>query len=134
MADKTVKELADMVSKTASAVQQQLVDAGLPARAEGDLVTELEQEKLVTYLKQSHGQEEKRRISLKSKTTSTARVTGSSGKSKSVNVEVRKKKVFEKPDRSLPRGVIPHRHLHQPSSESHNLPSLKQGQTRLSQW
>ena len=98
MADKTVKELADMVGKTASAVKQQLVDAGLPARAEDDLVTELEQEKLVTYLKQSHGQQEKRRISLKSKTTSTARVTGSSGKSKSVNVEVRKKKVFEKPD------------------------------------
>ncbi|MDN3398573.1 translation initiation factor IF-2 [Psychrobacter sp. APC 3426] len=98
MADKTVKELAEMVGKTASAVKQQLVDAGLPARAEDDLVTELEQEKLVTYLKQSHGQQEKRRISLKSKTTSTARVTGSSGKSKSVNVEVRKKKVFEKPD------------------------------------
>mgnify|MGYP002663380005 CR=1 FL=1 len=50
MADKTVKELADMVGKTASAVKQQLVDAGLPARAEDDLVTELEQEKLVTYL------------------------------------------------------------------------------------
>ncbi|MGP9637538.1 translation initiation factor IF-2 [Psychrobacter sp. AOP3-A1-26] len=98
MADKTVKELADMVGKTTSAVQQQLVDAGLPTRAEDDLVTEVEQEKLVTYLKQSHGQQEKRRISLKSKTTSTARVTGSSGKSKSVNVEVRKKKVFEKPD------------------------------------
>ena len=71
---------------------------GLPARAEGDPVTELEQEKLVTYLKHSHGQQEKRRISLKSKTTSTARVTGSSGKSKSVNVEVRKKKTFEKPN------------------------------------
>lgn len=98
MADKTVKELADMVGKTASAVKQQLVDAGLPSREESDLVTELEQEKLVTYLKQSHGQQDKRRISLKSKTTSTARVTGSSGKSKSVNVEVRKKKVFEKPD------------------------------------
>ncbi len=98
MADKTVKELAEMVGKTASAVQQQLQDAGLPARGEDDSVTELEQEKLVAYLKQSHGQQEKRRISLKSKTTSTARVTGSSGKSKSVNVEVRKKKVFEKPD------------------------------------
>ncbi|MDN6275956.1 translation initiation factor IF-2 [Psychrobacter sp.] len=98
MADKTVKELADMVGKTTSAVRQQLVDAGLPARAEGDPVTELEQEKLVTYLKHSHGQQEKRRISLKSKTTSTARVTGSSGKSKSVNVEVRKKKTFEKPN------------------------------------
>merc|ERR1712072_888162 len=91
-------ELADMVGKTASAVQQQLQDAGLPARAEDDLVTEFEQEKLVTYLKQSHGQNEKRRISLKSKTTSTARVTGSSGKSKSVNVEVRRKKVFDKPN------------------------------------
>lgn len=98
MADKTVKELAEMVGKTASALKKQLVDAGLPARGEDDLVTELEQEKLVTYLKQSHGQQEKRRISLKAKTTSTARVTGSSGKSKSVNVEVRKKKVFEKPD------------------------------------
>lgn len=98
MADKTVKELADMVRKTVSAVKQQLVDAGLPARGEDDLVTELEQEQLVAYLKQSHGQQQKRRISLKSKTTSTARVTGSSGKSKSVNVEVRKKKVFEKPD------------------------------------
>ena len=98
MADKTVKELADMVGKTASALQQQLQDAGMPARAEGDSVTEAEQEKLVAYLKQSHGQQDKRRISLKSKTTSTARVTGSSGKSKSVNVEVRKKKIFEKPD------------------------------------
>ncbi len=98
MADKTVKELADMVSKTVSVLQQQLVDAGLPARGEVDLVTELEQEQLVAYLKQSHGQKQKRRISLKSKTTSTARVTGSSGKSKSVNVEVRKKKVFDKPD------------------------------------
>ncbi len=98
MADKTVKELADMVGKTASAVMQQLQDAGLPSRSESDAVTELEQEKLVAYLKQSHGQQDKRRISLKSKTTSTARVTGSSGKSKSVNVEVRKKKVFDKPD------------------------------------
>ncbi|MGP4951098.1 translation initiation factor IF-2 [Psychrobacter sp. T6-1] len=98
MADKTVKELAEMVGKTVSAVKQQLVDAGLPAREESDMVTEREQEKLVTYLKQSHGQTDKRRISLKSKTTSTARVTGSSGKSKSVNVEVRKKKVFDKPD------------------------------------
>ena len=36
MADKTVKELAEMVGKTTDAVKQQLVDAGLPARAEDD--------------------------------------------------------------------------------------------------
>ena len=56
MADKTVKELADMVSKSVSAVQKQLTDAGLPARGEDDLVTELEQEQLVAFLKQTHGQ------------------------------------------------------------------------------
>lgn len=98
MADKTVKELAKMVSKSVTALQQQLVDAGLPARGESDIVTELEQEQLVAFLKKSHGQEGKRRISLKQKTTSTAKVTGSSGRAKSVNVEVRKKMTFEKPD------------------------------------
>lgn len=98
MADKTVKELAEMVSTSVNAVKKQLVDAGLPAREEDDLVTELEQEQLVAFLKQSHGQKDKRRISLKSKTTSTARVTSTSGKAKNVNVEVRKKKTFEKPD------------------------------------
>lgn len=98
MADKTVKELAAMVSKTVSDIQQQLVDAGLPARAEEDTVSEMEQEQLLSYLKKSHGQQQKRRISLKSKTTSTARVTGTSGKAKSVNVVRSKKKTFEKPD------------------------------------
>ncbi|PIE47897.1 MAG: translation initiation factor IF-2 [Gammaproteobacteria bacterium] len=98
MADKTVKQLAEMVSKTVSIVQQQLIDAGLPARGEDDLVSKSEQEQLLAYLKQSHGQQQKRRISLKSKTTGTARVTGTSGRAKSVNVVRSKKMTFEKPD------------------------------------
>ncbi len=98
MADKTVKELAEMVGKTVDVVLQQLVDAGLPARVETSMVTELEQERLVAFLKRSHGQKQKRRISLKSKTTSTAKMTGTSGKAKSINVERRKKRTFEKPD------------------------------------
>ncbi|WP_434352907.1 translation initiation factor IF-2 [Psychrobacter sp. HD31] len=98
MADKTVKQLAEMVSKTVSVVQQQLVDAGLPARGEDDLVSKSEQERLLAYLKQSHGQQQKSRISLKSKTTGTARVTGTSGRAKSVNVVRSKKMTFEKPD------------------------------------
>lgn len=39
-----------------------------------------------------------KRISIKSKTTSTAKVTGTSGKAKAVNVVKTKKIVFEKPD------------------------------------
>ncbi len=41
---------------------------------------------------------DKKRISIKSKTTSTAKVTGTSGKAKAVNVVKTKKIVFEKPD------------------------------------
>ena len=98
MADKTVKELAAMTTKTVEAINNQLVKAGLSARGDNDIVTDSEQQKLVSFLQQSHGQNDKPRISLKSKTTSTARVTGTSGKTKSVNVEVRKKMVFDKPN------------------------------------
>ncbi|MDO4426844.1 MAG: translation initiation factor IF-2 [Moraxella sp.] len=99
MTDKTVKELANISKKDVSLLQKQLAEAGMPNRGENDLVSEAEQEKLLAYLKQSHGQSQKAaRISLKSKTTSTAQVTGTSGKAKTVKVVTAKKKVFEKPD------------------------------------
>lgn len=101
MADKTVKELAKQVSKSVTVLKRQLVAAGLPERGDDDLVTDSEQEKLLAFLKKSHGQTEKKRISLKRKTTSTAKITGTSGRSKSINVEVRKKKTFVKPDPEL---------------------------------
>ncbi|MDO4894721.1 translation initiation factor IF-2 [Moraxella sp.] len=97
MANKTVKELAQISKQTPEVVLKQLTDAGLPARGENDVVSEAEQEHLVSFLKQSHG-EKKSRISLKSRTTSTAQVTGTSGKSKTVNVVRTKKVVYEKPD------------------------------------
>lgn len=98
MADKTVKQLAEMTQTTVDTIKKQLVDAGLNARGDNDIVTETEQQQLVGFLKQSHGEVQKSRISLKSKTTHTAKVTGTSGKAKNINVEVRKKKVFEKPN------------------------------------
>lgn len=98
MADKTVKELAEKTRKSVEVIKKQLVSAGLSARGDNDIVTEQEQEKLVAFLKKNQGQKDKPRISIKSKTTSTAKVTGTSGKAKSVNVEVRKKMVFNKPD------------------------------------
>ena len=95
---KTVKELAQLSKTTPETILKQLSDAGLPARGENDSVSDIEQEKLVAFLKQSHGETPKSRISLKSKTTSTAQVTGTSGKAKTVNVVRTKKVVYEKPD------------------------------------
>lgn len=47
-----------------------------------------------------HGQESGNtgKIALKRKTTSTAKVASTSGKAKTINVEVRKKQVFAKPN------------------------------------
>lgn len=98
MAEKTVKELAKLSKKSTDVLLKQLTDAGLPARTEDDIVSEHEQEQLVVFLKRSHGESQKSRISLKSKTTTTAKITDTTGKAKSINVVKAKKKVFEKPD------------------------------------
>lgn len=96
--EKTVKDLAKISNKDVQLLQKQLVDAGVGHRGENELISVGEQEKLVAYLQKSHGQSQKARISLKSKTTSTAQVTSTSGKAKTVKVVTAKKKVFEKPD------------------------------------
>ncbi|MBS5841795.1 MAG: translation initiation factor IF-2, partial [Pseudomonas sp.] len=71
---------------------QQMREAGLPHTAAEQNVTDSEKQALLTHLKSSHKAkvEEPRKITLQRKTTSTLRVAGS----KSISVEVRKKKVF----------------------------------------
>ncbi len=99
MADKTVKELAQMVQKPVEKLLEQLADAGLPQRTAESLVSDTEQERLVAHLQRSHGQQAPdRKITLTRKTTSTAKVASTGGKTKSINVEVRKRQTFVKPD------------------------------------
>lgn len=98
MTDKTVKDLAKISNKDVSLLQKQLHEAGIPNRGENDLVSEAEQEKLLAYLQKSHGQTQKSRISLKAKTATTAQMTSTSGKAKTVNIIKAKKKTFEKPN------------------------------------
>ncbi|MDO4897573.1 MAG: translation initiation factor IF-2 [Moraxella sp.] len=98
MAQKTVKELAKLSKKTPEVLIAQLKEAGLGVRGEDDVVSDGEQEQLLVFLKKSHGEKPKSRISLKSKTTSTAKITDTTGKAKKVNVVKAKNLVFEKPD------------------------------------
>ncbi|GAC1370623.1 MAG: hypothetical protein NVSMB40_03790 [Aquirhabdus sp.] len=99
MADKSVNELAQQVGRPVEKLLAQLVEAGLPARAATGLVTDSEQEKLVAHLRQSHGQAaQDKQINLQRKTLGTAKVASSTGKAKTINVEVRKKHTFVKPD------------------------------------
>lgn len=99
MTDKTVKDLAESVGRPVEKLLEQLAEAGLPTRNADAEVTAAEQEQLVAHLKRSHGQPiGSGNITLKRKTTSTAKVSGTGGKAKTINVEVRKKHTFVKPD------------------------------------
>ncbi|MBV4474639.1 translation initiation factor IF-2 [Pseudomonas botevensis] len=92
MTQVTVKQLADEVKTPVERLLQQMREAGLPHTAAEENVTDSEKQSLLTHLKSSHKAkvEEPRKITLQRKTTSTLRVAGS----KSISVEVRKKKVF----------------------------------------
>ncbi|AZZ94200.1 translation initiation factor IF-2 [Hahella sp. KA22] len=97
MAEVTIKQLAEDVGAPVERLLKQMVDAGLEKRGEGDIVTDSEKQKLLAFLKQSHGESfsEPKKITLKRKTTTTLKASGT-GANRSINVEVRKKRTYIK--------------------------------------
>ena len=100
MTDKSIKELALSVGRSVEKLLEQVRDAGLPQQQAEDIISTEQQNALVDHLKKVHGQDggSAGKITLKRKTTSTAKVASTSGKAKTINVEVRKKHTFVKPD------------------------------------
>ncbi|TCK04969.1 translation initiation factor IF-2 [Marinobacterium mangrovicola] len=100
MAEVTVKQLADVVGVSVERLLKQMQEAGIDKKNDGSVVSENERQTLLTYLKRSHGDEaesgEPKKITLKRKTTSQLKVAGASGKRKTVNIEVRKKRTYVK--------------------------------------
>ena len=104
MSEVTVTQLANDIGAPVERLLKQINDAGLAARSEGDAVSDDEKQTLLTFLKKSHGEDdgEPKQITLKRKTTSTLKMSAGQGKSKTVNVEVRKKRTYVKrPEMSL---------------------------------
>ena len=104
MSEVTVKQLANDIGAPIDRLLKQISDAGLPARDEDAMIADEEKQTLLAYLKKSHGESEgePRKITLKRKTTSTLKMSSGQGKSKTVNVEVRKKRTYVKrPEVSL---------------------------------
>ncbi len=101
MAQVTVQQLAETVGAPVDRLLTQMKEAGLPHSAAGEVVSEEDKQTLLTFLKRSHGESTAapKRITLKRKTISTLRTSGSQGK-KTVNVEVRKKRTYVKRDAS----------------------------------
>lgn len=89
MTDKTIQELALSVNRPVEKLLEQVRDAGLPQRKSDDIISTEQQDALVHHLKKIHGQNDGQagKITLKRKTTSTAKVASTSGKAKTINVE-----------------------------------------------
>ena len=101
MADATVSELAKVVGVTEEKLLSQIKEAGLPHSKPGDLISNEDKNTLLVFLRRSHGDREAssaapKKITLKRKTLGTLKSASTSGRGKTVNVEVRKKRTYVK--------------------------------------
>jgi translation initiation factor IF-2 len=96
MTDVTVKTLAAEIQTSVDRLVQQFADAGIPKQAD-DSVTAQEKQTLLAHLNREHGSTPDK-LTLQRKTRSTLSVQGTGGKSKSVQIEVRKTRTFVKRD------------------------------------
>ena len=99
MAQTSVAQFATDLKMPAVALLEQLQKAGVDKNNSEDELSEQDKARLLEYLRRSHGTAEvKTKITLMRKETSEIRSQDSHGKSRTVQVEVRKKRVLVKRD------------------------------------
>ncbi|MGO2730462.1 MAG: translation initiation factor IF-2 [Citrobacter braakii] len=96
MTDVTVKTLAAEIQTSVDRLVQQFADAGIPKSAD-DSVSAQEKQTLLAHLNRENGSAPDK-LTLQRKTRSTLNIPGTGGKSKSVQIEVRKTRTFVKRD------------------------------------
>ena len=101
MAQTSVSQFASELKMPAAALLEQLDKAGVGKKGETDLLSDADKTKLLDYLRKSHGgSESKSKITLTRKQTTEIKKADSSGKARTIQVEVRKKRVCVKRDES----------------------------------
>ncbi|MGE5386533.1 MAG: translation initiation factor IF-2 [Betaproteobacteria bacterium] len=95
----SVSQFAIELKLPAEALLEQLAKAGVNKNAVTDALTDQDKAKLLDYLRRAHGEgETKTKITLTRKQTSEIKATDSMGRARTVQVEVRKKRVLVKRD------------------------------------
>ena len=100
MSSTTVAEFANELKKSADVLLDQLRSAGVSKASEGDALTDADKQKLLSYLQASHGtvSADRKKITLVKKSTSEIKQADASGKARTIQVEVRKKRTLIKRD------------------------------------
>ena len=101
MAQTKVEQLANELGLLPEALLKQLQAAGVSKQLAKDSLTEKDKAQLLDYLRKAHGtKDEKSKITLTRRHTTEIRKLDGTGKSHTIQVEVRKKRVFVKRDMS----------------------------------
>jgi len=99
MPQMNVSQFASELGVAASLLLEQLKSAGVEKSAAEDSLTEQDKTQLLEYLRRAHGVKESRgKITLTRRETTEIRKSDSTGKARTIQVEVRKKRVVVKRD------------------------------------
>ncbi|MEN9982536.1 MAG: hypothetical protein RJB10_1425 [Pseudomonadota bacterium] len=96
MSTTTVADFAAELKKSTSTLLEQLNSAGVAKAAATDALNDADKQKLLAYLQTSHGtvSGERKKITLVKKSTTEIKQADASGKARTIQVEVRKKRTF----------------------------------------
>jgi translation initiation factor IF-2 len=105
MANVTVAQFAEVLKVPVDKLLSQLDEAGIKVKGSDDKISDEAKLELLTFLRRSHGQDDSpataaapRKITLKRKSQSELKLSGAQGRSRTVNVEVRRKRTYIKRD------------------------------------
>ncbi len=100
MASNNVAQFAAELKMPAGVLLEQLQAAGVQKASEDDALSESDKARLLDHLRKSHGSADtdKRKITLTRRHTSEIKQSDATGKARTIQVEVRKKRVFVKRD------------------------------------
>jgi len=107
----TVAEFASELKKSSATLLDQLRAAGMNKSSASDTLTEADKQRLLSHLKASHGTDtgERKKITLTKKSTSEIKQADATGRARTIQVEVRKKRTFIQRDDNAepPRAAAP---------------------------
>ena len=103
MSDVTITEFAEVLKVPVDRLLVQLDEAGIDVSGADDTITDDAKLELLTHLRRSHGRKDPaatapRKITLNRKSQSEIRLGGGQGRSRTVSVEIRRKRTYVKRD------------------------------------
>ncbi|MGE4243023.1 translation initiation factor IF-2 associated domain-containing protein, partial [Ramlibacter sp.] len=108
MSSTTVAEFANELKKSPDTLLEQLRSAGVAKSSPSDSLSDADKQKLLGYLQHAHGTAtpERKKITLVKKSTSEIKQADATGKARTIQVEVRKKRTFVKRDDGVDTAVV----------------------------